>query len=135
MKVTFSHGKKAVMHIYNDDKEEEEAVELHTITTKEELHALMREKGFEQKQQQETNAGSQKSQMNLSAEESKRNEAHEQQRVLEKQKTIVLEASAMGAVPLVQLGKHYSLFLSGLSIAIVFGLYGRRRALTKRRSV
>ena len=48
----FQAGKKAVLTIYHDG-EEQEQVELQTIPTADEMHALMLEKGFKMKSEEE----------------------------------------------------------------------------------
>lgn len=44
--VKYVHGRTAVMTIYDANQEEVKKVDLHTIRSKETLHAIMRENGF-----------------------------------------------------------------------------------------
>jgi Sep15/SelM redox domain len=44
--VKYIHGRTAVMTIYDANQEEVKKVDLHTIRSKETLHAIMRENGF-----------------------------------------------------------------------------------------
>lgn len=65
VEVTFVHGKKAIMTIYEgesqsdvgeDGMEEKEKIVLSDYKTKEEMHALMVEKGFQMKSDEEIEA-------------------------------------------------------------------------------
>ena len=47
--VKYIHGRTAVMTIFNDEGNVQEKILLHTLATKQDMHALMQRKGFVQK--------------------------------------------------------------------------------------
>lgn len=131
VKVTFVRGKKAIMHVYDEDGKEVETVELHTLKTKEALHALMREKGFQQEAipQQE-----QKTVIDIPNKRSKQEQIDLEQRLLEK--SILLGSntkiwSGQGTNPV--RGRQSVPIVCGLSSLVLVGIYfGRRRVLKSR---
>ena len=47
--ITYIHGRTAIMNIYNEHHQLLETIQLHTIRSKEKLHQIMKEKGFQSK--------------------------------------------------------------------------------------
>ena len=53
VKVTYVHGKTAILTIYNDQGKEQEKIVLHELKDRPAMHALMEEKGFRKKSAEE----------------------------------------------------------------------------------
>lgn len=76
VEVTYIHGRKAVMTVF-EDGEEKEKITLSEIKTKPEMHTMMAEKGFEKKSEEEIADAKRKLEEAKAEEEEKRRKQRE----------------------------------------------------------
>lgn len=78
--VTYIHGRQAVMTVY-DDGTEKEKITLSDLKTKNEMHAMMSEKGFVKKSEEEIAEHNRKLEQERAAEEERVRKLKEERRM------------------------------------------------------
>ena len=114
MEVTFVPGKSATMTIFKDGVKQEE-INLRSLKTKADMHAMMIEKGFVKKSLEERGKVGEEKKEALSSRQARRKEKEEERHVLRQERELLGKSSpSYGNI----MGLYIAAGITGLALVI-----------------